>query len=174
MRNFCRRAPQIGVLGSAERGTRALELAGEDGTLVARLGYALVSGCGSAATRVAAERALAAGGQVPSIVPRDDPAPPVWPCTMLVPCGMGDARNLLMALPRDVAIVVDGRAGTKSEVCLAWLHGRTLLPLAGCGGWSGRLEVEPRGERVPSPILPWTSPELLGHRLAELGFQRAE
>ena len=76
MRDFGGRPPQVGVLGSAEAGSRAFELAGEAGALIARLGYTLVSGCGSAATRVAAERALAAGGQVLSIVPHDDPDPP--------------------------------------------------------------------------------------------------
>ena len=170
MRHFGRRPPQVGVLGSAEAGSRAFELAGEAGALIARLGYTLVSGCGSAATRVAAERALGAGGQVLSIVPHDDPDPPDWPCTVLVPCGMGDARNLLMALAGDACLVVGGRAGTKSEVCLAWLHGRPLLPLVGCGGWSERLESEPPDERERSPILPWTSAASLEARFAALGF----
>ncbi len=58
---------------------------------------------------------------------------------------MGDARNLLMALAGDACIVIGGRAGTKSEVHLAWLHRRPLLPLVGCGGWSDELPAKSTG-----------------------------
>jgi len=66
------RARQVCVLGSADPGSAAYELAGAVGQLLARLGITLVSGCGSPATRLAAERALAAGGLVVSIVTSDD------------------------------------------------------------------------------------------------------
>jgi predicted Rossmann-fold nucleotide-binding protein len=54
---------------------------------------------------------------------------------------MGDARNLLMALSGDACLVIGGRAGTISEVCLARLHHRPLLPLTGHGGWSDQLNA---------------------------------
>lgn len=164
------RPRQVCVLGSAEPGSAAYELAAAAGGLLARLGITVVSGCGSPATRVAAERALAAGGTVVSIVPSDDIGLEDWPCSVLIPCGMGDARNLLMALAGDACLVIGGRAGTISEVCLAWLHHRPLLPLTGCGGWSGQLEQNPPDERRNSPILPWGSVEELETRLRELGL----
>lgn len=151
------RRPQVCVLGSAEPGSTAHERAAEAGTLLARLGITVVSGCGSPATRVAAERAIEAGGLVLSIIPPDQMPAPDWPATVVVPCGMGDARNLLMALAGDACIVIGGRAGTISEVCLAWLHKRPLLPLVGCGGWSDALPSNPPDERQNSPILPWGS-----------------
>src|SRR5690242_16940016 len=165
-----RRARQVCVLGSAEPGSPAFDLAGAAGELLARLGITVVSGCGSPATRVAAERALQAGGWVVSIVPSDDINLVDWPCSVLIPCGMGDARNLLMALAGDACLVIGGRAGTKSEVCLAWLHHRPLLPLTGCGGWSDRLESEPPDERRNSRILSWSSIEQLERNLRELGL----
>jgi uncharacterized protein (TIGR00725 family) len=162
------RRPQVCVLGSAEPGSAAYELAGEAGALLARHGITLVSGCGSPATRVAAERAVAAGGLVLSIVPPDQMPPADWPATVVVPCGMGDARNLLMALSGDACLVIGGRAGTKSEVCLAWLHGRPLLPLVGCGGWSESLPDQPPDERANAPILPWSSVGELERQLRQL------
>jgi uncharacterized protein (TIGR00725 family) len=163
-----KRASQVCVLGSAEPGSQAYELAGAAGELLAKLGVTLVSGCGSPATRIAAERAIGAGGLVVSIVPSDDIHLDNWPCTVLIPCGMGDARNLLMALAGDACIVIGGRAGTISEVCLAWLHHRPLLPLTGCGGWSDQLERNPPDERRNSQILSWSSIEELGERLQQL------
>jgi uncharacterized protein (TIGR00725 family) len=166
------RRPQVCVLGSAEPGSAAYELAAAAGAALARLGITVVSGCGSPATRVAAERAVAAGGLVVSIVPPDEMPPPDWPATVVIPCGMGDARNLLMALAGDACIVIGGRAGTISEVCLAWLHKRPLLPLVGCGGWSDDLPSNPPDERQNSPILPWRTEQELEAQLRTLGLVR--
>jgi uncharacterized protein (TIGR00725 family) len=166
------RRPQVCVLGSAEPGSAAYELAAAAGAALARLGITVVSGCGSPATRVAAERAVAAGGLVVSIVPPDEMPPPDWPATVVIPCGMGDARNLLMALAGDACIVIGGRAGTISEVCLAWLHKRPLLPLVGCGGWSDDLPFNPPDERKNSPILPWRTEQELEAQLRTLGLVR--
>jgi uncharacterized protein (TIGR00725 family) len=164
------RKPQVCVLGSAEPGSTAYDLAGQAGERLATLGITVVSGCGSPATRHAAERAIKAGGLVLSIVPPDEMPPADWPATVVVPCGMGDARNLLMALAGDACIVIGGRAGTKSEVHLAWLHRRPLLPLVGCGGWSDELPANPPDERANSPILPWHSVAELQENLARLGL----
>jgi uncharacterized protein (TIGR00725 family) len=168
------RRPQVSILGSAEPGSAAFELAGQAGELLAGLGITVVSGCGSPATRVAAERAIAAGGTVLSIVPPDQMPPADWPATVVVPCGMGDARNLLMALSGDACLVIGGRAGTISEVCLAWLHKRPLLPLTGCGGWSDGLLANPPDERKNSPILPWGSVAELQAQLQALGLTDPE
>lgn len=158
------------MLGSAEPGSDAYALAGEAGALLAQHGITVVSGCGSPATRVAAERAIAAGGLVVSIIPPDTMPAPDWPATVVIPCGMGDARNLLMALAGDACIVIGGRAGTISEVCLAWLHKRPLLPLTGCGGWSDDLPSNPPDERGNSPIHPWSSAAELEQQLRTLAL----
>lgn len=164
------RRPQVCILGSAEPGSAAFDLAVAAGAFLAENGVTVVSGCGSPATRAAAESALAAGGTVVSIIPSDDIHTADWPCSVLIPCGMGDARNLLMALSGDACLVIGGRAGTISEVCLAWLHHRPLLPLTGCGGWSDQLEANPPDERQNSPILPWGSVAALGEQLKKLGL----
>jgi len=164
------RRPQVCILGSAEPGSSAYALAGEAGALLARLGVTVVSGCGSPATKVAAESAIASGGLVVSIIPPDQMPPPDWPATVVIPCGMGDARNLLMALSGDACIVIGGRAGTISEVCLAWLHKRPLLPLVGHGGWSDALPSNPPDERKNSPILAWNTTAELEIHLRGLGI----
>lgn len=166
------RRPQVCVLGSAEPGSAAYDLAGAAGERMARLGITVVSGCGSPATRVAAERAVAAGGEVLSIIPPGEMPAPDWPATVVVPCGMGDARNLLMALAGDACIVIGGRAGTISEVCLAWLHKRPLLPLVGCGGWSHDLPDHPPDERKNSSIHPWGTVAELEAQLRQLNLVR--
>ena len=73
-----------------------------------------------------------------------------------------------MALSGDACIVIGGRAGTISEVCLAWLHKRPLLPLVGRGGWSDQLPSNPPDERQNSAILPWASMKELESQLRKL------
>ena len=75
------RRPQVCVLGSAEPGSAAYALAAAAGELLARLAITVVSGCGSPATRVAAERAVQSGGLVVSIVPPDQMPAADWPAT---------------------------------------------------------------------------------------------
>jgi len=164
------RRPQVCVLGSADPESTAYELAAAAGELLAKLGITIISGCGSPATRVAAERAVRAGGLVVSVIPSDQMPSLDWPATVVIPCGMGDARNLLMALAGDACLVIGGRAGTISEVCLAWLHKRPLLPLVGFDGWSDKLPSNPPDERQNSPILPWCSLEELEAQLRALGL----
>lgn len=158
------------MLGSAEPGSAAYDRAGEAGRLLAQLGVTVVSGCGSPATRHAAEQALEAGGEVLSIIPAAEMPAADWPGTVVVPSGIGDARNLLMALAGDACVVIGGRAGTISEVCLAWLHHRPLLPLVGCGGWSEQLPNHPPDERGNASILPWQTAHELAAHLRSLGL----
>jgi hypothetical protein len=66
--------------------------------------------------------------------------------------------------------VIGGRAGTITEVCLAWLHKRPLLPLVGCGGWSDSLSSNPPDERQNSLILPWALIDQLESRIRSLNL----
>ncbi|WP_232426957.1 hypothetical protein WKI13_12095 [Teredinibacter turnerae] len=71
---------------------------------------------------MATEKAYKAGGHVVSIIPIVDINMPDWLCATLVPCGMGDAQYVMMALAGDTCLVIGSLAGTISEVCLVWLH----------------------------------------------------
>ena len=88
------RRPQVSVLGIADPGSDAYERAGSAGALLAALGITVVSGCGSPATRFAAERTIAAAGIVLTIGPPDHMPSPDWPATVVVPCRMGDAAHV--------------------------------------------------------------------------------
>ncbi len=72
---------------------------------------------------------------------------------VVVPTGMGHARNALVA-QSDAVIAVGGGAGTLSELAFAWVHDRLVIGLR-CGGWSERLAgspVDPR-VRLSDPVL---------------------
>lgn len=56
---------------------------------------------------------------------------------IVLPTGIGHARNALVA-QADALVAIGGRAGTLSELALAWVHGRPCLAWR-CAGWSGKL-----------------------------------
>ena len=160
--NHPQRKPQVCILGSAEPGSPAYALAGEAGALLARLGITVVSGCGSPATRVAAECAVAAGGLVISIIPQGDMPAADWPAGVVIPCGMGDARNLLMALAGDACIVI----AQPTELAPMVAAYRDIRP---AGRFDG-LPANPPDERQNAPILPWACSAELQAQLRALGL----
>jgi uncharacterized protein (TIGR00725 family) len=74
-------------------------------------------------------------------------------CSIVVPTGLGHARNVLTALAADMVIAVGGGAGTLSELCFAWIHGRPIYLMEGSGGWSDRLPGDVLDDRAKSTIV---------------------
>ena len=88
---------------------------------------------------------------------------------VVVPTGIGWARNSVNALAGDVVVAIGGGAGTLSELAYAWMHGRPILTLAGFDGWAERLHGEPIDQRGTSRIVHCGSLAELEARLLELG-----
>jgi uncharacterized protein (TIGR00725 family) len=68
-------------------------------------------------------------------------------CSVVIPTGLGHARNVVNVLAGDFVIALGGSAGTLSEVCFAWIHGRPILTVKGCDAWLGKIgaELDDRG-----------------------------
>lgn len=63
-------------------------------------------------------------------------------CDIVIPSGLGIARNQLVVNSGDVIVAVGGGAGTLSEIAFAWQFGKPVICYAGLGGWSERLAGE--------------------------------
>jgi uncharacterized protein (TIGR00725 family) len=149
-----RRRAQVLVIGDSDAAPDQLRLAEAVGALIARLGLTLVSGGRGGVMEAASRGAAAAGGTTVSIVPstRMDDATP-W-STVVIPTGLGHARNAITALAGDVVVVIGGGAGTLSEIALAWIHGRPILTMADSGGWADMAAAHPPDGRQSSSITP--------------------
>ena len=98
-------------------------------------------------------RSRPGGGLTVGITPGTDTnAANPW-CDIVLPTGLGHARNVLTALAGDFIVAVGGGAGTLSELCFAWVHGRPIYVLQGSGGWSDRLAGGPLDHRASSVIV---------------------
>ncbi len=120
---------QIAVIGGREADPRLLRFAEEVGQLLARRGAVLICGGMSGIMEAACRGAGEAGGTTVGILPgeRADEGNPYL--DIVLPTGLGLARNVLVVRAADGVIAVGGRYGTLSEIACAAQLGIPLVLL---------------------------------------------
>ena len=82
------------------------------------------------------------GGLAVGIIPSEDPSQANEYCGVVIPSGLGFARNFLVVNSADAIIIVGGGAGTLTEAAAAYGKGKPLFAVKGTGGvadeWSGK------------------------------------
>lgn len=154
-RKIC--AVQATVIGDSDASAEACEAAERIGAMLARLGITLITGGRTGVMEAAGRGACEAGGTVVGILPSTDKADANPWCDIVIPTGLGHARNVLTVLSGDFLIVLGGAAGTLSEICFAWIHGKPILTLRGFSGWADKLAGTPLDHRQTSTITECTS-----------------
>ena len=117
------------MIGSGDEPTVA---AAEVGRLLAERGAVLVCGGRGGAMEAACRGAKEAGGLTVGILPGSDRSEANPFVDVVVPTGLGEARNALVVGAADVVIAVGGGYGTLSEVALALKAGKRVI---GLGTW---------------------------------------
>lgn len=78
-------------------------------------------------------------GKTIGIIPSSDKAEANSYCDIVIPTGLGIARNTLLVNAADRVIAVAGGAGTLSELAMAWQLGKKVICYTGFEGWSKAL-----------------------------------
>ena len=147
------RFAQASLVGDSDASYENLALAEDAGEMLGRRGITLITGGRGGVMEAASRGAARAGGLTVGITPGTDArAANPW-CDIVLPTGLGHARNVLTALAGDFIVAVGGGAGTLSELCFAWIHGRPIYVLQGSGGWSDRLAGGALDHRASSVIV---------------------
>lgn len=60
-------------------------------------------------------------------------------CDVIIPSGIGFARNQIVVSSGDIIIAIGGGAGTMSEIAFAWQFNKKVICYRGFGGWSEKL-----------------------------------
>jgi hypothetical protein len=87
-------------------------------------------------------------GDVIGVLPGGDRAAANRWVDVAIPTGLGVARNVLVVQAADAVIAIGGRAGTLSELALAWQLGRPVVALD-VPGWSARVAGRAIDDRRP-------------------------
>jgi len=146
----------IAVCGASRANGPLIMVAERLGAEIFAAGFDLVcGGLGGVMEAAARGYALARGdrpGVVVGILPGADGRAASRYCDVVVPTGIGFARNVLVVLAGDGVVLCGGGTGTLSEAALAWQHGRPLCALRTSGGWAeqlaGRTLDDRRADRV--------------------------
>lgn len=111
----------IGVLGPGEgAGQKEMDDAALIGEMVAKAGWAVLTGGRVAGVMgAAAKGARAAGGLTVGLLPTPDTLGASPAVDIVLATGLGEARNAVIALSANACVVCGMNAGTASEVALA-------------------------------------------------------
>lgn len=127
---------QILVVGNNENGsTPELEkVAYETGFEIAKSDSVLITGGLGGVMRAACHGAKDGGGITVGIIPQNDPSFSNEYCDIVIPTGIGLARDFLNALSADGVIIIGGGSGTLSEACAAYMHNKPIAAIKNTGG----------------------------------------
>jgi uncharacterized protein (TIGR00725 family) len=120
----------VGVMGGTEADEATAAGAFAMGRLIAENGWALLSGGrpgGVMQASVAGARA--AGGLTIGVLYGDDHDDAAVGLDIVIPTGLGAARNVVNVLASDVVVACRGTGGTLSEIAIALRFGRPVVLL---------------------------------------------
>ena len=75
-----------------------------------------------------------ANGLTVGIIPQDDSSEANEYCDVVIPTGMGFARDFLNASSADGVIIVGGGSGTLSEVCASYMYKKPMVAIRNMNG----------------------------------------
>ena len=127
---------QILVIGHNESGCTANheKIAYDTGAKIAQSGAILVTGGLGGVMQFSCMGAKEAGGITVGVLPQDKRGEENKFCSVVIPTGMGYARDFINALSADAVIIIGGGAGTLSEMCAAYMYERPMVAIRGTGG----------------------------------------
>ncbi len=147
---------QLGVIGGAVCSPEIYAIACDVGREIARNGFALVCGGLGGVMEAACRGAREAGGITIGLLPTSDKRDANPFCDLVIPTGLGHARNILVVHAADALVAVDGETGTLSEIAIALKIGK---PVVGIKSWGleGRVPQAERGDEAVALLM-----EMLG------------
>lgn len=133
----------VSVFGASRSDPDLDRLAHRVGVLLGEAGVQLLCGGGSGVMAAVSAGFASVGGRPIGILPGEDAmgSPPNPDIAIPLYTGMGQARNVILALSAHTAIAIGGAWGTLSEIAAARRHGVRVVLLR---SWT---EKELRGDR---------------------------
>lgn len=123
---------QVSVIGGSDPSQVVEQNAEEVGRRLAEAGVVVVCGGMGGVMEAACRGAKSVGGTTVGIIPSYEVGDANPHCDIVIPSGLGLARNMLVVASGRAVIAIDGRYGTLSEIALALNLG---LPVVSLGSW---------------------------------------
>lgn len=120
---------QIIVIGSSKATKEEREIAYEVGTEIAKAGYILVCGGHEGVMEAACKGAKEKGGTTVGILPENDMGKANEYVDIVIPTGIGFARNYIVQNSGFVIIMIGGGFGTLSELAYALQFNKKIIAI---------------------------------------------
>lgn len=147
------RRKQVTVIGRYDATEEQYALGMAIGQLLAELDVIAVTGGRAGLMEAVARGCAEAGGTSVGILPSENFEDGNGYNTIVIPTGIGYARNSMNVLAADVVIAVGGASGTLSEIAFAWSYRRPIIAITTGGGWATELAGKCLDHRWDQPIL---------------------
>jgi len=148
--------PAIAVIGAGQCDAQTATRAEEVGRRLAQAGAMVVCGGLGGVMEATCRGAKSAGGFTLGILPGTNRADANRWVDLVIPSGLGEARNILVVRSAQAVIAVGGEFGTLSEIAFALKLG---IPVIGLDTWQlgrmGRIESVVQEARSPAEAVEW-------------------
>ena len=134
------RKKQVVVIGSSDD-VQNIDAAYSIGKFIALKGWVLISGGRGGIMEAASRGAAEHEGTVVGILPGEEFEQSNRYCTIVIPTGIGHARNVINVLSADAIVAIGGKAGTLSELAYAWIYGKPVICCVFAPGWSSQFPL---------------------------------
>ena len=141
----------------------------EVGAQIAAKNAILVTGGLGGVMEASCRGAKEKGGMVVGIIPHEDMSYANAFCDIIIPTGIGFARNFITAYSADTCIVVGGGAGTYIEACVAYQKGKPIVALTGTGGTADKIADTFLDDRNTIKVLSAASPKEAVEKALDFG-----
>jgi uncharacterized protein (TIGR00725 family) len=145
------RYKQVVVIGSSDENNYT-DTAYQIGLHIAKKGWVLISGGRGGIMEAASKGAIDGDGIAIGILPGASLDEANKYCNIIIPTGIGYARNMTNVLSGDVIVSIGGKSGTLSELAYAWQFGKPVILCKFSGGWSEKFSESRIDDREGSEL----------------------
>ncbi len=129
----------ISIIGASEIDEEIYKKAEEIGRLLAKNNFIISCGGLSGVMEAVCKGAKEENGLTIGIIPYKSKNSANKYVDIAIPVPFSQARNIVVVLSGDAVVAISGKAGTLTEIALAWLYQKPIVALTGVGGWSSEM-----------------------------------
>jgi len=164
LKNIFGKKPMLAIIGNAgDISEDLIKLAADVGRIAVDAGFRVIcgglDGVMEAACNGAKHSTKYTEGDIIGILPGYDRKVANDFLDIIIPTGLELGRNIILVASSDVIISIGGKAGTLSEIALAWQLKKPIIALEPSGGWSGKLAGTALDDRRDDTIITAKDPD---------------
>lgn len=158
----------VSIIGASEIDQKTEEMTVEIGRLLAKNNYAVSCGGLTGVMEAICKGAKDENGLTIGIIPFKEKSAANKYVDIAIPVPFSQARNIVVVLSGDICVAIGGKAGTLTEIALAWIYQKPVIALSSIEGWSAKLAGEKIDDRRPDIIYKANNPEEVIKKVNEL------